>query len=374
MSHLRKALEKAKAERLILLSGGKARSDRAEEIDDIFDYLHKRIDETFDLRQAQLAGKVEPAIEDRGLEPDVPISFPDIPENVRTGFEVPETAVPEKALEPFELPEVEDEEPETLPNEQIASVEASREPEVQEEPTPSQRPAADDFGYTRTRVVNVSEDLLLKNRLFAVQDDNPVNDQIKLLRTRLFQNTRLKGLNTIQVSGFTSGDGASLLALNLALSIAKDTRQTTLLADLNFRKPSIARMLGLEESMGLRSYLLDGVPLEEIFVSPGIRKLTLLLSGGVIGNPTELLGSPKMETLVRELKERYDDRYVIFDTPGIAECPDPLVISEYVDGIILVARAHHTSQSCVKAAINLLPREKILGVVLNDVQPDELNV
>ncbi|MCE5336085.1 MAG: hypothetical protein LLG06_16000 [Desulfobacteraceae bacterium] len=243
------------------------------------------------------------------------------------------------------------------------------EPDRASEPKPDM--PADAIGYTRTRVVRIPEETFVKNKLVAALDDSPANEQFKLLRTQLFQYTRHRGLNTIQISGFGPGDGASLIALNLALSIAKDARQTTVLVDLNFRKPSIARLLGLDDGPGLRSHLIDGVPLEEIFISPGIRKLTVLLAGGTITNPTELLGSPKMESLVRELKERYDDRYVIFDTPGISECPDPLVISEYVDGLVLVARAHRTPQSSIRAAMNLLPKEKIFGMVLNNVEPDE---
>ena len=225
------------------------------------------------------------------------------------------------------------------------------------------------FDYTHTRVIDVPESVFLKNRLVTVRDDDPANEHFKLIRTQLFQRTRSRRLNTIMVAGFSMGDGASFLALNLAISIAKDARQTTLLADFNFRAPAIGRLLGLEDNLGLKSYLLDDVDLEEIIISPGIKKLTLLLAGGTITNPTELLGSPKMEDLVRELKQRYEDRYIIFDTPPITCCPDPMVVSEYVDGIILVARAHQTSHNSIKSAIDRFPKDKVLGVVLNDMPP-----
>jgi capsular exopolysaccharide synthesis family protein len=229
------------------------------------------------------------------------------------------------------------------------------------------------FDYTRTRVIEVPEAVFLKNRLVTVRDDDPANEHFKLIRTQLFQRTRSKRLNTIMVAGFSVGDGASFLALNLAISIAKDTRHTSLLADFNFRAPAIGRLLGLEDNPGLKSYLFDDVALEEIIISPGIKKLTLLLAGGTITNPTELLGSPRMEDLVRELKHRHEDRYIIIDTPPITCCPDPMVVSEYVDGIILVVRAHQTSHHSVKSAIDHFPKDKILGVVLNDMPPGELD-
>jgi len=229
------------------------------------------------------------------------------------------------------------------------------------------------YDYTRTRVVGVSTEMLLRNRIVAVGEESPVNQQFKLLRTQLFQSTRQKGINSVQVTGFEQGDGASLIAANLAISIARDTRQTTLLVELNFRTPSIGRLFGLDpKTPGLKSYLLDGVPVEDLLLSPGIKKLTLLMAGGKIASPTELLGSPGMEDLLREIKQRYEDRYIILDTPAICECADPLVLSEYVDGIIVVARANHTSRDSLKSAMDLLPKEKILGMVLNDVPDDEI--
>jgi Mrp family chromosome partitioning ATPase len=80
-----------------------------------------------------------------------------------------------------------------------------------------------------------------------------------------------------------------------------------------------------------------------------------------------------MEALVGELKKRYQDRYVIFDTPPMHGFPDALVFSEYVDAIILVARAGHTSRISVEKTTDLIPREKVLGLIFNDVKSKNLN-
>ena len=227
--------------------------------------------------------------------------------------------------------------------------------------------------YTRTRVVDVPVEQLLKRKLVVLEERNPLSDQFKRLRTRLFRETRPRKWNIIQVSGFGPAEGKTLVAVNLAISIAQETRQTTLLVDLDFRRPSIGRLLGLSpEIPGLKSYFFDGVPLKDLFVNPGIARLTVLTAGGHVSHSTELVGSPKMEKLLKELKHRYDDRYVILDTPGVGVCSDPLVIAEYVDGILLVARLDHTSQKTIKAVMAHIPREKILGVVLNDASPKEI--
>ena len=210
-----------------------------------------------------------------------------------------------------------------------------------------------------------------RNRIVAMEELNPIADQFKLLRTHLFHKTRPENLNTIQISGFSTGEGKSLVAVNLAISIARDSRQTTLLVDVDFRNPCIHSLLGLGPATpGLKQHLLDGRPLEELLVSPGIDKLTVLPAGGRIAHSTELIGSPAMEALVAELKARYPDRYVLFDTPPITECPDPLVFSEYVDAMVLVARADYTRSDAVKAAMGLVPRRKVLGIVLNDLKTE----
>jgi exopolysaccharide/PEP-CTERM locus tyrosine autokinase len=225
--------------------------------------------------------------------------------------------------------------------------------------------------FTQTRNVPVSRETFRRNRIVAMEEMSPVADQFKLLRTHLFHKTRPGGLNTIQITGFSTGEGKSLVAVNLAISIARDARQTTLLVDVDFRNPCIHALLGLgPETPGLKQHLLDGRPLEDLLISPGIDKLTVLPAGGRIPHSTELIGSPAMEALVAELKERYPDRYVIFDTPPIVECPDPLVFSEYVDAMILVARADHTRSEAVKAAMDLVPRQKVLGIVLNDMKTE----
>ncbi|MEM5788328.1 MAG: hypothetical protein AAGU11_13515 [Syntrophobacteraceae bacterium] len=225
--------------------------------------------------------------------------------------------------------------------------------------------------YTRTRVVPVPREDFKSNRIVALDESDPITDQFKLLRTHVFQQTRPRGWRTIQVAGFDSGGGSSLVATNLAISISRDVRQTALLVDLNFRNPSVERLLNLKCDVGLKSYFLDDIGLEQILVNPAIGKLTVLPAGGRITHAPELMGSPKMQQLVRELKERYSDRYIIFDTPPVSSYPDSLVFSEYVDAIILVARADRTTQDNVKAAVELIPREKILGVVLNDSQEAE---
>ena len=145
--------------------------------------------------------------------------------------------------------------------------------------------------YSRTKVIPVHTGALSKNKII-LEEDNLVAEQFKMLRTLLFNRTRSHGWSTIQITGFGAGEGKSLIAANLAISIARDSRQTTLLVDLDFRNPSVHTLLGLDpEVPGLTSFFADQAGLEEILINPGIEGLTVLPAGGRVLQAPELMGS-----------------------------------------------------------------------------------
>jgi protein-tyrosine kinase len=220
--------------------------------------------------------------------------------------------------------------------------------------------------YSQTRVVQVDRDRLINGRVFSILEKDRVADQYKLLRTMILNMTRPLKLNSIEVTSFKEREGKSLTCVNLAISLAKETRQTVLLVDMDLRRPTLHQILGIDASPGLKDYFLDGVPLKDILVHPEIETLTVLPAGGRIDNSTEIIGSHRMENLVEELKSRYQDRYILFDTPALDRCPDALVLSSYVDGIVLVARANYTTNEDVTAGMSLLKDKKVFGTVLNE--------
>ena len=160
-------------------------------------------------------------------------------------------------------------------------------------------------------------------------------------------------------------EGKTTTAINLAISIASQVHQTALLVDMDLRDPDISRYLGLETNLGITDHFINDIPLEELFINPGIKGLVVLPAGKSLAGSTEILGSPKMENLVKELKHRYPDRYVLFDCPYILNNPDALVFSSYVDGIIFVVQPDRTAKKRIQEAISLLDENKILGIVMN---------
>ncbi|WP_320175167.1 polysaccharide biosynthesis tyrosine autokinase [Maridesulfovibrio sp.] len=215
---------------------------------------------------------------------------------------------------------------------------------------------------------------LAKNRILTKHSSSSFTDIYNLLRTQIFHRTKRKKHNVLMVTSAMPGEGKTITSINLAISIAREVDQFALLVDTDMRKPSIHKYLGIEVEKGLTDHLLHDIPVPELLIKPGINKLSFLPAGEPIKGSTEILGSPKLQDLITEMKDRYPDRYVVFDCPDLLHAPDALVFSSYVDGIIFVVEAGKTSREYVQKALNLLEGRNIVGIVLNKSDKESLNV
>jgi non-specific protein-tyrosine kinase len=220
--------------------------------------------------------------------------------------------------------------------------------------------------YSESVSVNLDQQKLIRNRCVCISSDAPELDAYKVLRTQIRQRTKEQGMNTIMVTSVKPGEGKTVTAINLALTFAREYHQTVLLVDCDLKKQDIHRYLGFASDRGLIDYLEYDMPLKDFIIWPGIEKLTLISGGRVVSDSSELLGSPKMKELLEDMKTRYNDRYVILDVPAVIDGADAMVFAPLVDGIIMVVEKGVTSLSDVKKALELMPREKFLGFVLND--------
>lgn len=190
--------------------------------------------------------------------------------------------------------------------------------------------------YTSTRTVTVDMDRLRRNRLMAPGSDEILGEAYKLLRTHILQRTKRESRNTLMVTGPLPNEGKTLTTINLAIAMSREVGQTVLLADGDLRHPSVHRYLDLPSGPGLVEYLTSGYPIAKSLVHPeGLANLVVLPAGRSTTRSVELLSSPLMVDLVRELKHFYPDRYVLFDLPPMLYA-DPLAFAPLVDGIILV--------------------------------------
>lgn len=167
------------------------------------------------------------------------------------------------------------------------------------------------------------------------------------------------------ITSVLPGEGKTLTAINLAFAFAKEFNQTTLLVDCDLKRQKVHEYLGIQSDKGLVHYLTNSTPLRDVIIWPRIEKLTLISGGSSTRESTELLGSPKMKNLVAEMKHRYLDRYLLFDVPALLSGADAVAFAPMVDGILIVVQADRTFIQDIHKALDLIPKEKFLGFVLN---------
>jgi protein-tyrosine kinase len=219
--------------------------------------------------------------------------------------------------------------------------------------------------YTQSQEVQIKECVCADNRIVSLLPTAPETDAYRVLRTHILQKTKSEGGSTIMITSVLPGEGKTLTAVNLAVIMAKDYKQTVLLVDCDLRKQNVHEALGIWSEKGLIDYLLYDVPVSELILWPGIEKLTLISGGRTFHESSELLGSPRMKELISDMKNRYPDRYVLLDAPPILSGADTLALIPLVDHVLVVVQADRTPAEDITKAIDLIPKEKMLGIVLN---------
>ncbi len=203
---------------------------------------------------------------------------------------------------------------------------------------------------------------------------SPAAEEYRKLKSMVIKLTKKGKLqNTIMVTSTAAGEGKTLTALNLAITLAEEYDHTVLLIDADLRQPSIHKYLGIEPKIGLADCLSNGTEIGHAIIKTGIGNLSVLAAGSQVSNPVELLLSNKMKALVEEMKHRYADRYIIFDTPPVLPFAEAHSIGAVVDGVIFVVREGSASINDIKEALNMLKDTNILGVTYNDADVSRLN-
>jgi capsular exopolysaccharide synthesis family protein len=192
-----------------------------------------------------------------------------------------------------------------------------------------------------------------------------LTDAYKILRTQVLHRVRENRWNVLGVTSAGKQEGKTTVAINLGISLAMEGNQTVLLVDTDLRAPRAHHAFGLKEGRGLVDYLLDGVPVDNLLVNPDIDRFVLLPGGRAVTGSTELLTSPRMLALAKELKHRYPSRLVLFDLPPLLDAADALAFSPHLDAMLLVIDAGRTQAEQLEQAVRLLKGTPIIGTVLN---------
>jgi protein-tyrosine kinase len=225
--------------------------------------------------------------------------------------------------------------------------------------------AANKIVYTQTRSFDVSRGTLAEQRIVSGFDPCMFTDAFKVLSTQVSHKLRENNWKTLGVTSPNEHEGKTVVAINLAISLAMEFHQTALLVDADMRRPKVRDAFGLPPGPGLCDYLVSQTPLEELLIHPGIKGLVVLPGGAPLANSSELLGSRRMADLVEELKNRYRSRIVLFDLPPLLTGADVLAFAPQFEAALLVVEEGRTRREDVARAAELLRETHLIGTVLN---------
>lgn len=209
---------------------------------------------------------------------------------------------------------------------------------------------------------------MANSRIISAIDDRLAKSAYDVLRTRVLHRLRSNSWSSLLITSPGPGEGKTLTSSNLAISISRDVNQSILLVDLDLRRSSVAKCLGIQHDIkaGVGDFLQGNAKIEDIIYSPDeIARLAVLPNREPIDNASDLLGSPRMKKLVSWLREQSGHSIVIFDMPPVLACDDVLAFSPDVDAILLVAAQGMTERGSLEKAAELLVDCNLLGIVLN---------
>lgn len=191
-------------------------------------------------------------------------------------------------------------------------------------------------------------------------------EQYRALRYMVEELHRKAGLVVLGVTSPAVRDGKTTTAINLVGALGQAWEARVLLVDADLRAPAVAKQLVLNEpgALGLADALIDPSLGLDTLVRPCTPyNFSVLTAGRTAESPYELLKSPRFGELLEEARGRFD--YIVLDVPPVVPIPDCRVISKWVDGYLVVVRAHQSPRKLLEETLNQLEPDKIVGLVFN---------
>lgn len=194
-----------------------------------------------------------------------------------------------------------------------------------------------------------------------------VSEQYRMIRSNIMFSGVDKEIKKLVVTSAAPSAGKSTTAANIAVAYAQ-AGKNVLLIDGDFRKPTVQYTFETKNVFGLSNLITDQINIDQAFQNPQVENLSIMTSGPIPPNPSELLASKRFKELLSNLEEYFD--MIIIDTPPVLAVTDAVIMSTLVDGTILVTNVEINNRHHLLKAKEVLQKSNanILGIVLNNVE------
>jgi capsular exopolysaccharide synthesis family protein len=236
-------------------------------------------------------------------------------------------------------------------------------PAVPPDPAPAEMPGRDRV-WTAIPEISVPARRLRRNRILTGEGGKQSAD-FDMIRTRILQAQKANGWRRIAITSPEPGSGKSTLALNLAFSLARQPEQHTILAEVDLRRPSLAKTLGLKQGYDFAAVLGGRETFEDNCCRIG-PNLILTTNSGPARNPSELLQSQQASDVLDAIDTKFRPTIMLFDLPPMLAGDDAMAFLPKVDATILVAAAEKTTLKQIDLCErDIASQTNVLGIVLN---------
>lgn len=189
-------------------------------------------------------------------------------------------------------------------------------------------------------------------------------ERFRILRARI-ERRNLAGdrYHLLAVTSAVPAEGKSLISVNLARAFGMDPVGKTLLIDCDLRRPTVHQFFSLKQGPGLSDALVGACPLARTIqtVEPG---LDVIPAGNPVNDPNRAIEQPQLIEYFHDLRQFY--RFIILDCPPVLLCPEPITLASLADAALMVIRAWRTEKDLIREAINVVGRDALMGVIVND--------
>jgi capsular exopolysaccharide synthesis family protein len=193
-----------------------------------------------------------------------------------------------------------------------------------------------------------------------------ISEQFNNLKVRISEAAVSAPLRVIAISSSQPEDGKSLICANLAVSFSKDPKRRVLVIDCDLRNPTLHKYLGISIEPGLLSYF-ENDKLQPYCFLRRLGSLYVMTAGGISANPVDYLSGPVMADMIRLFKNEFDT--IILDCPPFGPISDAQIMTGITDGLLMVVRSGKTNYGNLEKACRYMDRNKLIGLVFNDVKP-----